>query len=634
MSPDRRIDLKSKDKGQRTKDKIEQAAWLFVGLGVFLRVARYLMDYPLWWDEAFLAVNFLRRGYLDLLRPLDYNQVCPILFLWAELTVVTLLGFSEWSLRLFPLVCSVLSVGLFRFAAGRVVRGVPLLLALAIFAVSFHPIRHAADVKPYASDLLVALVLLALVFAWRKNPEQTGWLWMLPAAAPIALAISHPAIFIAGGIAVGLLPAILKAGAGRRGPWLAYVLFVASTMGTFLALYAVFTRTQASATLAAMQAQWTAAFPPRDDPLALLRWIATVHTGGMFAYPCGGEHGASSLTLVLFLVGTVALWRQGRRTLVLTCLAPFGLALAAAALKRYPYGGVAHGSPARVMQYLAPSICLLTGLGTAAVLGRIARFRPRLGLWTLRAGLLALAGIGIVPLALDASHPYRAVHAQRARQFARGFWPEFTRDAVPVCLRWDLGLGRWDSPNLNVAVYLCNQQIYSPARRRREPPQWHAISDAQPLRCVLPLADAREAAQAAAWLDAMQPAYRLRLRERRTLRVNMAEPGAPPRIEPYQIYEFVPGRCNPRSTRRTGTATATGHIVEERSDAVDQLGATDVEDVGVPRTGDLDQRRGGGKRIGQASGVGQGHKRVTGAVDDQGRHPHPGGEVQGPRAGQ
>ena len=153
-----------------TERWLERATWAFVGLGVLLRVVRYLMDYPLWWDEAFLAVNFIRRGYLDLLRPLDYSQVCPILFLWIELTVVKLAGFSEWSLRLFPLACAGASVVVFRHVAGRVVRGVPLLLAVGIFAVSFHPIRHAADVKPYASDLLVALVLLVPVFAWLARP--------------------------------------------------------------------------------------------------------------------------------------------------------------------------------------------------------------------------------------------------------------------------------------------------------------------------------------------------------------------------------------------------------------------------------------------------------------------------------
>jgi hypothetical protein len=513
-----------------------RATWAFVALGVLLRIGRYLMDYPLWWDEAFLAVNFIRRGYLDLLRPLDYNQVCPILFLWIELTVVKLAGFSEWSLRFVPLACAGASVVMFRHVAGRAVRGVPLLLAVAIFAVSFHPIRHAADVKPYASDLLVALALLAPVFSGLRTPGRSGWLWRLTVIVPIALALSHPAIFVAGGIAAAVLPSVVRA--GQRRTWCAYACFVASTAITFLALYAVFIRTQAVSTLGTMQAQWTAAFPPLDGPWTLMKWFAAVHTGGMFAYPCGGEHGASGLTTLLFLGGAAALWRARRRTLVLVCLAPFGVALVAATLRRYPYGGVAHGSPARVMQYLVPGICLLAGLGAAGLLERIHLLRAR-GL-ALRAGLVILVLVGSIPLVLDARHPYRAMHAQRARQFARRFWPEVTAGATPVCLRWDVGLVPWDSQNLNVAVYLCNQQIYSPARRRRRETRPGASPADWPLRFVLPLAEPQDE-RVAAWLAVMKTEYPLKTSRKRL--ENMAEPGAPPRIETYYIYEFARHRA-------------------------------------------------------------------------------------------
>src|SRR5262245_22469922 len=77
----------------------------FVALGLWLRAARYLLNFPLWCDETMLAANFLDRGYADLLRPLDYRQIGPLLFLAAELTSVRLLGFSEWSLRLVPALC-------------------------------------------------------------------------------------------------------------------------------------------------------------------------------------------------------------------------------------------------------------------------------------------------------------------------------------------------------------------------------------------------------------------------------------------------------------------------------------------------------------------------------------------------
>jgi hypothetical protein len=512
---------------------VKQATWTFVGLGILLRLGRYAMDYPLWWDEAFVAVNFIRRGYLDLLRPLDYGQVCPILFLWVELAVTKLFGFSEWTLRLFPLACALVSVVLFRRLASRVVQGVPLLAAVAVFAVSYHPIRHAADVKPYASDLLASLALLTGALEWLRRPERAVWLWALAAIAPLAVALSHPVIFVAGGIVIGLAPSILRS--RRNNIWIAFAAFTLGTVGTFFGLYVCFTSAQAAATLKIMQAQWGAAFPPLGDPIRLAAWLVTVHTGSMFAYPCGGERGASGVTFLLCALGAALLWRRRQTAAVFTLLAPFGLALAAAAVKRYPYGGVADGSPARVMQYLVPSICLLSGVSSAALLARIRdpRWRRR----ALGAGLLVLALIGLVPLAAESLHPFRSIHAQRARQFARRFWPMINQHAEPVCVRWDLGLGQWNSPNLNVAVYLCNQMIYSPVRRQHDTPEWRSISRDRPLRCILSLAEPSEP-RFAEWLNAMKGAYRLS--DCRSFVVNMAEPGAPPRTEKYFVYDFVP----------------------------------------------------------------------------------------------
>ncbi len=60
----------------RDERRIDRAVLAFVALGVLLRVGHYLANYPLWGDEAFLALSFLRRGYLDLLLPLEYGQIC------------------------------------------------------------------------------------------------------------------------------------------------------------------------------------------------------------------------------------------------------------------------------------------------------------------------------------------------------------------------------------------------------------------------------------------------------------------------------------------------------------------------------------------------------------------------------
>jgi hypothetical protein len=99
------------------KSRSEQRLWLltsaFLVLGVMLRLIRYLQNFPLWGDEAFLAVHFLRGGYLELLQPLGFGQVAPPLFCWVVRLNITVLGFSESSLRLFPLVCSIASMFVF-----------------------------------------------------------------------------------------------------------------------------------------------------------------------------------------------------------------------------------------------------------------------------------------------------------------------------------------------------------------------------------------------------------------------------------------------------------------------------------------------------------------------------------------
>jgi hypothetical protein len=361
---------------------------------------------------------------------------------------------------------------------------------------------------------------------------------VLAAAAPLALALSHPAVFVAGGIGVALGARVCRA--FTRRVVVAYAAFLLSTVASFAVLYLTFTRPQAAATLSGMSTQWVTGFPPLGDPLALGRWLIRVHTGSIFAYPCGGERGASALTSLAFLVGAVVLWRRGQRTILALCLGPFGAALFAAALRRYPYGGVTHGSPARIMQFLAPAICLLAGLGAARVLAWFPS--PGLRRRGLRLGVVALVAIGIVPLASDATHPYRSIQAERARQFAREFWPNVAHDCELVCMRWDLGLGNWDSTDLNVAVYLCNQKIYSPRRRAGPGPRWDAVSEARPLRCVESLAGANDQ-RVGAWLESMRAQYDLR--SRREIVVDIAEAGARARIERYRVYEFVPASGEP-----------------------------------------------------------------------------------------
>ena len=197
--------------------RLGQLVWAFIALGIVVRLIRYLLCLPLWPDEAFLAHNYLDRGYLDLTKPLDYIQIAPLLYLWVQETFVKVFGFSEYSLRLYCLLCGIGSLFLFRHLAGRLLQGTAFVVAVATFAVAYPLIRHSAEAKPYGSDVFVTLVLLTLTVEWCRNPRSLGRWVALTLAMPIAELMSYPAVFICGGICVTMATVLWRRGRGKTG---------------------------------------------------------------------------------------------------------------------------------------------------------------------------------------------------------------------------------------------------------------------------------------------------------------------------------------------------------------------------------------------------------------------------------
>jgi hypothetical protein len=502
----------------------------FLVLGCVLRIVRYGQNLPLWSDECFLAVNFIKRGYLDLLRPLDNGQIAPLLYLWVERFVLDLAGFSEWSLRLFPLLCGLCSLFLFWRLAGRTLgfHGLSALLAVGIFAVSVHPIRHAAEAKPYASDLLVALVLLVPAVQWLRRREAVGWLWALVGLAPPALLLSNPAVFVAGGIGLGL-----AVPAWRTRRWsarLAVGFFGLSTIGACALGYLAYGQSQSAAAIDGLREYWASSFPPVGNPMRLAGWLVSVHTGSAFAYPGGGARGASTATFLAFLVGAVVMVRRGHGAVVACLTAPFGLALLAATLNRYPYG-----TEARLMQFAVPSICLLAGLGAASALGSIRT--PRVRLILLRITLSGLVVCGVVPQVVSSTHPYRMIYDHQSREFARRFWVVEAGRGALACAHLDYQIdptGTWLGRK---AWYLCNQMIYSPLRRGGRLSDGLTPTGESPLRCVV-FEESTDSPRMQGWLASMSEGHTLRNVETHEVNVTLGE--GKPATEHWRVFEFVP----------------------------------------------------------------------------------------------
>src|SRR5262249_28444534 len=199
-----------------------------------------------------------------------YQQVCALFFLWAERAVVEVVGFSEWSLRLIPTAAAIASMFLFRHVAGRLLKGMALAFAVAILAIGHTSIRHGGEVKPYATDFLVALALIGLAVEWVRTPGRVGFLWALAALGPLAVGLSNPSIFVAASIGVVLAGPVLATRSLRA--VVPFAAFAVTTAATFLVLLKWVNAAQSENVMPWMRVYWAEAFPPHS-PMRLLVWM-------------------------------------------------------------------------------------------------------------------------------------------------------------------------------------------------------------------------------------------------------------------------------------------------------------------------------------------------------------------------
>ncbi len=441
--------------------RMQRWIWAFVILGIVARTVRYVMRFPLWEDECYVCVNFFHRGYLDLLKPLEYHQVGPFLWLWLEKTAVLLFGFNELSLRLFAFVGSILSLLLFYHLVSRVIAGPARLIGIAFFAVGYPCLRYAAEAKLYPYDLFTSLVLMVLWVEWLHRPDRRRWLWALVVWCPLAIGLSYAAVFTAIGIGILFLWTIIHH--RIRGGWTAWMAYNAAlALGAGL-VYLLTLRNQMGAELGFQSEAYTyaQAFPPLTSIGAFLKWMVLAHTGSLFAHPVGGEHWGSMLTTLLCLVAIVVFIRRKRAMVSMLLCVPMGVHLLVAIMKRYPYA-----THFKFSMYVAPIIYILFGVGCTVLLAhgltkdKIPSFRRHTGVV-----LVVAAVLGLGSIYRDVFHPYKCKSNQRARGFAMWFWPTATMAGDVYCLRDDLGLefapDTWSDLSWS-SMYLCNKYIYQP----------------------------------------------------------------------------------------------------------------------------------------------------------------------------
>lgn len=334
---------------------------ILIGFGIVARAAAYLNDRPFWLDEGSLAANLTEIGILDFSGPLINDQLAPIGFLVLGRLIAMVLGGSNWALRLIPLSAGIGGLFLMRAIARRLLKPRAAVVALALFALGDDLIYYSVELKPYSSDVFVALC--CLWSALRLQADKTISAAKFALLGCLAVSFSFSSAFILAGF--GTVMIVQRLFDRKRSEACRLTLVAAVWSCAFATTYFIYSRSLISKTTS-LWVFWGFAFPPK--PLSIgpaLGWTARIFLN-MFINPLGfntpfGAWLSIVSPAILFGVGSVGFARRDLRRFALL-VAPIGFAMAAGATRLYPFYG-------RLILWTAPIVYVITAEGIDVLVG-------------------------------------------------------------------------------------------------------------------------------------------------------------------------------------------------------------------------------------------------------------------------
>lgn len=406
-----------------TETALRRAVLLSLILGVALRLWQWLADGTLWLDEIALTRNILARSLGELVtQPLAFDQVAPLGFLAAVKLSTLAFGGGERALWLFSLASGIAGLLLFHRLAGRMLRGIAVPLAMAMFALGLALIRYSAEVKQYGVDATVTIGLTLLAFELRQRDRSTTGLLAAGLAGIVVIWFSQASAIVMAGLGAALA-VIWVIERDRR--TLRVLLFTVPiwAAGSILAVI-IGSRSMTPATRAFMQDFWRGGFlplPPRPSTAA--PWLWRQFTA-LFGDPWTLRYPLPWLFALLALIGIAALWRQ-RRDAALLVAAPIALTMLAATAHQYPFRQ-------RLIVFLVPSALLAAAAGAAwiAEQSRHKAVAVTIALATLIPPVLALIDAGM-PARVDHYRPIYA-HLQANRRAGDAVYVMFLANSSAI----------------------------------------------------------------------------------------------------------------------------------------------------------------------------------------------------------
>jgi hypothetical protein len=322
--------------------------YLIIAFSCVILLIQYLSNRAFWLDESAIALNILNRDYLGLLKPLDYGQLTPILFLLISKFTAYILPNTELGLRLFPLLAFIGSLFTFKSILHSILKSdISRVIILSFFAFNLSYLYFSSEFKQYIVDVAVALLIILLNL--KSYPSEVKKYTRITLFYCMAILLSHVAILIIFTLSIYNLWQQWEKKTINKTFFVSHLLFA-----IYFALF-YFTFMYHHPLQGAMEKYWQHSFLPTSSFNEFILFFK--HKFSMifadffqFGKIIGGAF------MLLFIFGIVASFKTKNYPIIIIALTPIALHLILSALKAYPFD-------LRLILYLTPLILILMGIG-------------------------------------------------------------------------------------------------------------------------------------------------------------------------------------------------------------------------------------------------------------------------------
>lgn len=336
--------------------------WIIIGVGIVLRLVRYLYNPSLWFDESDIVIDIISRPISELINPSpDYNQAYPLAFMILTKLATQVYGNSEYVIRLIPLLSSISTLFLFYRVVRSYLEPNAVLIALGLFAILDSLIFEASNLKPYSSDVLFTLLIYTLTIYVQSTKLNMWNSIFMGCIGAIAIWFSNPSVFVLAGVglSLGIFSLINKNWEEIGMISVSYSIWGLSFFANYF-LYIQNLQGNFGINMDEMLAIQNAYMPIPPSSFADIKWFIELFFD-VFSNPLAMT--LTGIGALSFLAGCISMCTQKRREFIFI-IAPVVITFLAAALHEYAFKG-------RFIFFLLPSLLIILAEGAEHIRSRI-----------------------------------------------------------------------------------------------------------------------------------------------------------------------------------------------------------------------------------------------------------------------